>query len=172
MAGANLAGAKQAAKAFVGQLRLPDDQAAVVAFDANARVAATLGSSGAALGAAIDGLATGAGTRIDRGIAAARAELAGSAHVAGNTPVVVLLTDGRQTEAPGEAEAEAALARGGGTIVYAIGLGADVDRPFLEGLAGAPVRYRGSATPADLAGIYAQVAYDIPCPVERYWGRR
>lgn len=171
MAGEKMTAARQAARLFVSLLDLPRDQVALVAFDEQARLLAPLGADAAALGRAIDGLATGSGTRIDRGLEQARAELFGPRHAAGNGRVVVVVTDGRQ---PDET-ATLALAEGlraDGVVLYAVGLGADVDLPFLVRITGDPDRARQAPSPADLASIYRAVAGEVPCPPSAYWGGR
>jgi Mg-chelatase subunit ChlD len=172
MAGPKLAGAKAAAKVFVERLNLPADRAAIVAFSNEAHVAITLTADANALAAAIDGLEWRPGTRIDRGLLLATEVLAGPDHLAHNTPVIVLLTDGRQHESPELAEQAATAARDSGILIYAIGLGSDVDGPFLERIAGEAGRYFYAPTEADLIEIYEQLAHDIPCQPGDFWGGR
>lgn len=172
MTGEKIAGAKAAARLFVDLLRLPNDQAAVVGFNAQAGLAHPLTGAAGALKGAIDGLALAPGTRIDRGLAVAVAELDGPRRRAGNTPVIVLLTDGRQDDDPLVAIDVAGRARSSGKVVFAIGLGGDVDTAFLELIAGGRPRTFLAPTPADLARIYTQVAGEVPCPSEVYWGGR
>ena len=172
MAGEKIVAAKAAAKRFVELLGLPLDQAGVVGFNTQATLASPLSGSRAALATAIDGLATAPGTRMDRGLEVALAELGTPRRKAGNTPVIVLLTDGRQDEEPGRAVQAAALARGNGIAVFAIGLGGDVDRGFLVQLAGGTGRTFLAPSTAELARIYEQVAGQVPCPPEVYWGGR
>lgn len=172
MAGAKLQGAKEAAKAFVRSLNLAADRAAVVAFSDEAHVAISLTRDAAALAEAIDGLAWRPGTRIDRGLRAAIGVLGGDGRDRLNTPVIVLLTDGRQAVSPELAEQAAAEARSDGVLVYAIGLGGDVDGPFLERIAGDPERYFFAPSENDLIAIYERIAVDIPCPPSHFWGGR
>ncbi len=172
MTGEKIAGAKAAARLFVDLLRLPGDQAAVVGFNTQAGLASPLTGSAGALKAAVDGLALAPGTRIDRGLDAAVAELASPRRRAGNTPVIVLLTDGRQDDDPLLAIDVATRARAAGRVIFAIGLGGDVDTAFLELIAGGRARTFLAPTPADLARIYTQVAGEVPCPSEVYWGGR
>lgn len=172
MNGAKISAAKAAARLFVGLLALPQDQAAVVGFNSQATLASGLSGNVDGLRRAIDGLVTEPGTRIDRGLALALAELEGPQRRADNTPAIVLLTDGRQDEEAVLALDLAARARGLGIAIFAIGLGADVDRAFLETLAGSPARSFLAPGPEDLDAIYRQVAFAVPCPAEVYWGRR
>jgi len=172
MVGEKLAGAKAAGRSFVDLLRLPEDQAGVVGFNSQATLASPLSGDAAALKAAIDGLATAAGTRIDFGLDAAIAELNGPRRHPGNTPTIVLLTDGRQEEGAARALDLAMQARGAATAIFTIGLGGDVDVAFLLALAGGPARQFLAPGPADLGRIYAQIAGQVPCPPEVYWGGR
>ncbi|MEO8083495.1 MAG: VWA domain-containing protein [Ardenticatenales bacterium] len=171
MAGDKIAAARAAARLFISLLDLPRDQVGLVAFDENARVIAPLGSAAAALNAAINALGTGSGTRIDLGLEAAQGELFGPRHAAGNSRLLVLLTDGRQ---PDETRtlALAADLRAKNVVLYAIGLGADVDLPFLTRITGDATRARIAPSTGDLAAIYRQVAGEVPCPPSAYWGGR
>jgi hypothetical protein len=69
--GHQLAAAVASAHFFLDQLQLPADRAAIVAFIPSPRGRPLTGDH-AMLSAALDGLKTAAGTRIDRGILAAR----------------------------------------------------------------------------------------------------
>ena len=123
------------------------------------------------LEAGIRGLRTRPGTQIDLGLLRASQELSSPRRIAGNTPVIVLLTDGVQ-QRPALASSAADHARELGHRVYAIGLGHDVDGRLLEEIAGSATRLFLAPSPADLARIYEQVAGEVPCPPEAYWGRR
>ncbi len=172
MVGAKLEAARVAATLFVDLLQLPADQAAVVAFNSQAQVVSTLSGDRAAHRAAIAALGTGAGTRMETGLRAALAELESARRRPANSAAIVLLTDGRQDGEPDLALAAAAQARGLGAAIFTIGLGGDVDLAFLGALAGSPARAFQAPSPQDLAGIYRQVAYQVPCPAEVYWARR
>jgi len=172
MIGPKLEAAKTAGALFIDLLQLPADQAAVVSFNSQAVLASPLSGDRAAHRAAIAALGTGPGTRMETGLATALAEMEGPRRRPGNTPVIVLLTDGRQDGEPELALAQAARARGQGIAVFTIGLGADVDRAFLASLAGSAARAFLAPSTADLEGIYRQVAFQVPCPAEVYWARR
>jgi uncharacterized protein YegL len=173
MTGAKMAGAQRAARAFVAQLNLGNDRAGVVAFGDTARVVLSLSADRSALEAAIDSLTTAPGTRIDLGLEAALTVLSAAGTDEPRTRVAVLLTDGRQVIEPERAVDQASAARSAGVLVYAIGLGTDVDGPFLVGLAGDPRRYFFAPGEAELVGIYEQIAVAIPCPESDFWaGRR
>ncbi len=172
MTGAKLDAAKAAATAFLDGIRLPQDHVGVVAFHQEAQLVAPLSGDRALLEMALRSLQPVSGTRIDRGLEIAVGELAGVNARADADPVIVLLTDGRQDAEPERAQAIAADARRDGVAVYAIGLGGDVDGPFLEQIAGREDRYVSAPGPEELAEIYAQLARTIPCPTNRYWGGR
>lgn len=180
MTGAKLAAAKAAALRFVEAMELdpgrpgdvPGSQVAVVAFDTTARLEAPLSNDPAVLEAAIQALEPVPGTYIDRGLRAAADELAGPGHRAGHTPVILLLTDGLQTGDPAPAYAVAEEARDAGALIYAVGLGADVDLAFLEIVSGDAARLYQALQPEDLAEIYARIAGEIPCPADAFWGGR
>jgi Mg-chelatase subunit ChlD len=152
-----------AAKTFTRLLRLPRDQAAVVGFSDQAIPAQPLTGSRAVLEARLDGLTTGSGTRIDRGIDVAVAELTSPRHVPVNQRVLVLLSDGRQVDEPGRVTASAEAARRAGAVVYAVGLGADADAATLRAVAGSPSRYYRAQRPEDLIPIYTQIASAVGC---------
>lgn len=173
MAGAKIEAARAAARSFIDLLRLGDDQVAIVSFHTTAALLSPLVTDAAAAGAALDALTLAPGTRIDRGLEVAQAELQGPRHRAGSVPLVIVVTDGRQDDEPDRALAVAEAARAAGTTIYAIGLGGDVDRAFLVRLAGDASRTLDAPTPADLAALYAQVAVTVRrCPKEAFWGGR
>lgn len=164
MAGPKLAAALAAAQAFVDLVDLPRDRVAVVSFNGRARLEAGLTGSRSLLELALAAPQTGQGTRIDLGLAAAEAELRGSRARAEGRPVIILLTDGQpDAGSDGLARDAARLARSRGTLVYAIGLGADVDLGLLRELTGDARRVLPAPSPADLAGIYRGLAETIPC---------
>ena len=164
MAGPKLEAALEAAASFLTLLRLPDDRAAIVTFDGQARLAAPLSGSRAPLLAALAEVGPAPGTRIDLGLRAALDELTGARARAEATPVVVLLTDG--LPAPGTeaaVHAEAGRARALRVTVFAIGLGGDVDAVLLSAVATDPTRYYDSPDAAGLLDIYRRIAGVIPC---------
>ncbi len=113
--------------------------------------------------AALTGLATAQGTRIDLGLAAAGAALAAGGRT-GARQVVVLLTDGIQSQGTPEDVLVAATAvKAAGALVYTIGLGADVEPELLRQVATSPDRYFESPTAADLAEIYRQISERLAC---------
>ena len=169
-----LAAAVEAAQTFVDQLQLDaGDQAAVVAFSSDAWVLAPLMSDRAAIERALEGIQTDQLTRIDRGIEVARGELGSPRHWRSNTPVLILLTDGRANPGPAVAAVEQAwLAKDAGVVVFTVGLGSDLDDDALAQMASRPGYFYTTPDAEDLADIYRAIAVSIPCPAESFWGRR
>lgn len=161
-AGTKLDAARAAAQRFV-QLVDADDRVAVVSFHASATRHTGLTSDPAALAAALDGITSAVGTRIDLGLVEAAAALEAARPTA--LPVVIVLTDGLQNDPPGNAPVLAAAARlkAGEAIVFAIGLGATIDRTLLETVASTPDRFYPSPTDQDLAAIYADIQSRLAC---------
>lgn len=154
--------ARSAAAAFLRFLQLPSDHAAVVSFNEQGAVAASLTGDLALLDAALSGLRTATGTRIDRGLASAGAELAAGRR-SGALPVVILLTDGLQNGDAAPVRSQAAALKAAGTLVYAIGLGDEVDAALLREVASSADRFYPSPTVDDLAAIYAQISERLRC---------
>ncbi len=160
--GTKLEAALYAARVFVSQMHLPEDRVAVVAFHGEARRVQELSGDPAAVVAALDRLPTGSGTRLDLGLAAARAALGATAP--GRVGAIVLLTDGRQSGgALADVRQVAEATRNAGIDVYMVGLGADVDVALLAEVAGRPERAFVAPGEADLARIYREIARAIPC---------
>jgi len=168
--GAKIDAAKAAAIAFVDVLRLGQDQAAVISFNSRERFETGLTGDRAALQRAINGIQTGAGTRIDLALAAAGGVLRGEGHREGNNRAVVLLTDGLpDAGTAGAALAAAADLKGGGVFVYTIGLGEDVDADLLRQIATSPSSYLRAPTADQLTAIYRGIAGALPCPAGVFW---
>jgi len=164
MTGAKLDQAVAAARQFVDQLDLRLDRAAVVRFDSEGELLQPLTRDRAAIERALGRLALGTGTRLDRAILVATETAVGLTPSVGNRPVIVLLSDGRQTGAADSTVHEAARqAQARGVAIYAIGLGDDVDRALLLAIAGNPARTRFAPQPEDLVEIYRQLAGVVGC---------
>ena len=162
--GTKLQAAVGAARVFLEQLQMPDDRAALISFNTEANVVAPLSGDRAALLAALDGLVTGAGTRIDRGLSVALDELNREPPQTERNRVVVMLTDGRTADVSNEdILATAQTVKDAGILVFTIGLGADVDHVLLAGIATRPEWYYAATDAGALAGIYRQIAYELPC---------
>lgn len=158
-----LQAAQAAGRAFLDFMVLPGDQAAIVAFNGTATTVQRLTGSRVALLAALAGLQAGSGTRIDLGINTAAAELLSARHQPLNTPVIVLLTDGKPS-----GTTEAAVIRAGqgaralGYRLYAIGLG-DADMDLLRFVAGSRERTFYAPTADGLLDIYTAIAGQALC---------
>lgn len=163
----------RAARIFAEHATGPGDQVAVIAFASEARVLAPLGSDADAVRDALHEIPRSEGTRIDAGLRTAIAELSGPARAPENRSAILLLTDGRPTRSTAEeVVAAAGEARAAGILVYAVGLGADVDPALLRLVAGADARYVAAPRAEDLERIYEDLARIIPCPTGRHdWSR-
>jgi len=178
--------ALDAARAFLDLLALDEansdpgapgadgDQAAIVAFNADAWLLAPLIDDRSALDAALDTVTLAQQTRLDRAVAVGAEALADtSRRRAGNVPVLVLLTDGRANPVPVDAAvAEAAAAKAAGVTLFTIGLGEEIDAEALAAMASTPSGFLSAPDAEDLAAAYTQVARSIPCPANAWWGAR
>ncbi len=153
MAGAPLEQAKLAGRALIDQLG-SDDQAAVVTFASGVQIVQHFTGDRALLLAAIDGLAAGGNTALYGGVQQS-AELVSEAPYARSS--IVLLSDGydfgdvsattRQTSLD--------LARNSGALVFAVGLGPEIDDDYLSGLAQAGKgQFLQAPLPGDLTQAY------------------
>jgi len=161
-----LAAAVEAAKRSVDiLLALAGNRIAIVSFNEEAAIVAPLTSDRAALIAALDGLTTLQGTRIDKGLDRGREALTADPG-SPNSRVMVLLTDGRATgvETP-TVEAAAAAAKAASIRIFTIGLGSedDIDVALMRAIASDPEYYFPAPNAVDLAKIYEQIAYTIKC---------
>jgi len=156
--------AKRAVSAFLSFLVLPGDQAAIVEFNSTAHIRQRLSGDRAALVRAVAAIQSGTGTRIDRGLGAAL-DVLSAGRRAGNVPVVVVMTDG-QPDGGTRDDALALAARlrdEVGALVYAVGLGTDLDGGFLVALAGDPERALFVPDADRLYGVYRDIAFGLPC---------
>lgn len=165
MAGDKLLDAVNAARVFVDGLDVgrSGHRLSIVTYAAEGRVLIPLGEDPAALHAALDGITTGAGTRLDRGILTAVEVVTGEGHDPDHRPVIVMLTDGRQVEAVETVADAADWARLHDIDIYAIGLGDDVDPAVLRVVAGSDDRVWFAPDGAALREIYAHVAGVVDC---------
>lgn len=119
-------------------------------------------------------------TNLGHAIEEAIKELGSSRHREGVKKVVVALTDGIVTRPKNEkgevdlkyaseyAKTQATHAREDGTLLYTIGLGANVEEDYLrDEIASTPEHYYGAATAEELRGIYSQIAEEI-CKAEPF----
>ncbi len=148
--------AKAAARAFVDRVDLSVDQLALVSFADGALLDQGLTRQVGQIRAAIDRQSAGGNTDIIGGLEVARTELSSGRHIAGNQPVVVLLSDGQPTT--GDPRGAAQALKGDGVRVFTIGLGSDVDPDLMRQLASSPADYFFAPGGADLDAVYQQIA--------------
>ncbi len=171
---AKIEAAVAAARALVDDLRLDrGDRAAVVAFNAEARLLQGLTAEIAPLEAALAAITIGAQTCLVCGVEAADAVLRDAGGRDDAQPAMIVLTDGRSNPRPAEeAVARAGEAKARGVAVFTVGLGDDVDVAALAAMASRPA-YAYRTTDAEaLGGIYRAIAVAIPCPPAVFWGGR
>ncbi|MFN2115951.1 MAG: VWA domain-containing protein [Anaerolineae bacterium] len=159
-----LAAAKDASLVFFELLVPGLDQAALIQFNDTAEVVVGLTGDIDELLRGLGRLKQASGTRIDRALDVAVAELFGPARREGNNPVLILLTDGRPSGvAPADVRASGQHARDAGVIVFTIGLGDDVDAGLLADLATTPTHAFLAPRTEQLQGIYERIVYALPC---------
>jgi uncharacterized protein YegL len=157
-----LEAAQEAARAFAINLQMPRDRVALVAFDAEARLALGLSGDEVAVGRALDALQTGAGTRIDLGLERAL-EVVSTQARSEAALAVILLTDGLHAGDPADVFMAAEKLKNTDGRVFTIGLGADVDEAMLRRIASSPERYLPSPTTAELRALYDRILLQIDC---------
>jgi hypothetical protein len=163
---AKLDAAIAAASGLVGAMK-GQDQLAVVAFNAQAYLLRGLTSDKAQVTAALQTLPTtrASGTAIDKGLRAAYEELIGPRHLSDHNRAIVLLTDGQQNASELQSVRDvAAQIKAAGIKIITIGLGGDVDAPFLTEIASAPQLFFPAPETGDLDRIYKDIVHYIPCP--------
>ncbi len=172
--GTKLAAAVSAAGAFLDELRfVAGDQAAIIAFNADAHVLQGLTSDRRLLGEALGRIDTASTTRLDLAVAAGQAVLTGAEHRSDNATALVLLTDGRANPiGPEVAVGRAAEAKAAGITLFTIGLGEDLDVAALDAIASKPGYFYHAPDAANLAAIYTAIAVELPCPGREFWAGR
>lgn len=132
MAGGKLSEMKAAASGFVNRRNLSADEIAVVGFDNQASVQASLSSQADKLQAAILGIVDGGSTNMSAGIDAGAMQLT----LASLPKSILLFTDG-QPDSPSDTLRSAALCRDSGITIVVVATG-DADVGFLEQVTGDP----------------------------------
>jgi len=159
-----LEAARTAATEFLNLLAFPRDQASLILFSGTAVLQHPLSNNRATLIAALQGNVSG-DTRIDLAFAEARKELVSVRHIANNSQVLILLTDGRPIGTNEAAVlAEAAVTKAAGITIYTIGLGSDVNVSLLRDIASTSDHYYPAPSTADLSQIYQEIAGSLGCP--------
>jgi len=166
--------AVEAAALFVDRLALgAGDQAGIVYFNREAHLARQLTGDRAALHRALARPEANLQTCLVCGVEAALAELTSSRRLAPNIPVMIVLTDGLSNPRPAAEAVEAARrAKQAGIVVFTVGLGTELDLEALAAMASRPRYFYRTEDAEQLARIYAEIAVEIPCPSDGYWGRR
>ena len=160
--GSKLEAASAAAAALIGELSPGRDRVAILGFDAEARLVAPLSGDLAAAGEALAGLTTRPGTRIDRALLAA-VEILAEQPRAGATRALVLLSDGRQSEARPELDQARQALETLGVRRFTVALGADADLELLAGIASAVEDAYVAPTAETLLAIYRALAGRLAC---------
>ena len=171
-----LNGAKQAATNFVNTLNFQNDRAGVIAFSGytspsapDTRILQHLTNNNQAVLLGISQIDTSGGwTWMSNAIATAHMELY-SNHMAGNLPVLVLLTDGQpqtgynpERDTTNYTAIAANWAKTNGTRIVAIGLGTDAATNFLKyTVATATNLYYYAPDPTNLVQIYNTLAHSL-----------
>lgn len=148
--------AKAAARTFADQLA-PVDSAKVIPFADAVDIANPFTSDRSALAAQIDALTASGNTALYDAVRIS-AYVAAGAEVARHA--VVLLSDGQDFGGRSVSTRAEALdsARAAGVPFFVIGLGSEIDRPFLEELAAVTRGRFFPADTADLPGVYAYIS--------------
>ena len=153
MAGDPLDEAKSAGKALIDQLG-PDDVAAIVAFSDGVSVAQGFTSDHAVLSQAIDGLSIGGNTALFSAVAQS-IDLANQAPL--GRRAIVLLSDGVDYGGVSQVDPASTVtsATDSGALLFAIGLGGNIDQDYLANLAQAGHgQFLAAPTPDDLRALY------------------
>ncbi len=173
-----IAAAKAAALAFVDLLKPGVDAVGLVPFNSQAapfeQGSVWPGEDFGPTRAAIAGIRTAPGTRIDLALARVQEilrEMRSSLGAYDNV-LTVLMTDGRpdQGTVPAILESAAAI-KGAGMRLYTVGLGADIDRDLLRQVASGPGYYLEAPSGDDLEALYRSLAVNVGCPGGSMWGQ-
>lgn len=161
MEGPKIEAARAVGADFAAELDFRKAHAATVLFASQAELTQTLTDDAAAVIRGVAQARAGGGTNIADALALAGDELASPRAQPDARKAVVLLTDGKPdggSSPRGRSLEEAEALRQAGVAVFAIGLGADVDRALMRELAGDPSRYFEAPSAAELAAVYRQIA--------------
>lgn len=165
MAGANLDAAKAAATAFLDVIDFGFDQVGIVGFSSESRLLAGLTADRARLDPVIAQLAAAGGTDIAAGVDEARHVFKNPGHRPGTTPVIVVMTDGRNNAGGSIAVLAARLAKNEGARVFTIGFGTDVDAGTLTRMASSPRDYYYAPGREQLVAAYETIARRVSAEV-------
>jgi Mg-chelatase subunit ChlD len=170
-----LRAAQEAASIFLDLLQLDKgDQAAVIAFNSAADLLQPLTPERPLLDTGLARIQLDQFTCLVCAVDVAAEELTSQRRRQENLQVMILLTDGKSNPRPvSEAVARAAEAKEEhGIVVFTIGIGEEIDYEALQAIASEPEHFFVGTTADDLDLIYRQIALEIPCPPESFWGQR
>jgi Mg-chelatase subunit ChlD len=141
------------------------DQVTAIGFNSSPTVAIGLSGDRGSVRAALRTLPStqARGTKINFALTSALGELTKPAHRAGNTRVVVLMTDGQHEGTPDEVRSAANAVKAAGIALVTVGIGA-ADPALLREIASSPALVFFSPDAEGLAEIYRRIADVIPCP--------
>jgi tight adherence protein C len=159
MAGRPLTDSKAAINSLAQALG-PQDQAALLTFNATVRVAQPLTADKAAVVRATNAAVANGDTAIFDAVSSAIEALAGAGQ---SRRAIVLLTDGQDTASRSSRDDAVAKVSASGARLYVVGLGNDLDRPTLQALAGSSAggQLYEAPTSAQLRAIYQGLAEQI-----------
>ena len=166
-----LEAALSAARTFIGTLNLATgrDRAAIVSFNASARVMQAMTSDAAALEASLAAIEVAQQTCLPCAIEVGVSAL-GESEGRVSTQTLIVLTDGQSNPRPAsEAVDLAAEAKADSVLIFTIGIGDALDVDALQAIASEPGYFFRSADAGDLDAIYAEIGSLIPCPT--FWPR-
>lgn len=161
--------ARGAAEIFLDHMQFESgDEAAIVAFSADATVIMKITSDREALQSSLTRIEVEPNTCLVCGIEASLREV--DRHAPGLLPVVIVLTDGKSNPRPAREAVEAARrAKSQGVVFFTIGLGLDVESEALLDIASRKQFAYMAPDAEELAEIYSSIAIDIPCPASAFW---
>jgi len=160
MSGRPLADAKAAMATMISALG-PNDQVAILTFNATVRTVQPMTSDKTRALAAVGSITAGGDTAIYDAVVGAAQALEGADPKVRRA--IVLLTDGLDTASRNTSASAVARLAAAGLPLYAVGLGDSLDRSVLQGLAQASPGGAAFVAPTSgqLAGLYAVLAEQI-----------
>ena len=163
MSGQKYNDARQACSNFVQNLNFSTnaDQAGLASYNTNATLDQKLTNNLQALDQGIHSIPAASGnTSISLGLQTAQAELVSSRHKPQALPVLILLSDGLPTGSDTKSNAlyVATQAKNAGTLIFTIGLGADVDPVLMAGIANSSGDYFFTTNSSQLSALFNAIS--------------
>jgi uncharacterized protein YegL len=156
---------KAAVKAFLNDVNFAQDRVAIVSFNDTATINVSLTNDKATLDAAVDALVASGLTNYEDALAKARTEIVAHRRPEAS-PVIIMLTDGRQTVGGSPLDEANDLKNNLGVQIFTMGLGlAPEHEAVLKEIASDPdsTYFRSLATSAELASAYNSILRTIEC---------